>query len=39
MVNNSIKGNELSTTNVLSHLFKEVADMREREEVEAKFKH
>ena len=38
MVNNSIKGNELSTTNVLSHLFKEVSDMREMEAVEAKFK-
>ena len=34
MVNNSIRGNELSTTNVLSHLFKEVSDMREAEEVE-----
>lgn len=38
MVNNSIKGNELATTNVLSYLFKEVADIREQEEVEAKFK-
>ena len=38
MVNNSIKGNELSCTNVLTHLFTEVADMREKEEVEAKFR-
>jgi hypothetical protein len=38
MINSSIGGNELATTNVLSFLFKEVADMREREEVEAKFK-
>lgn len=33
IINNSIKGNEVSTTNVLSYLFKEVADLREREEV------
>lgn len=33
MVNNSIKSNELATTNVLSYLFKEVADIREQEEV------
>lgn len=30
MVNNSLEGNELSTTNILSYLFKEVADFRER---------
>jgi len=28
MINNSVKGNELATTNVLSFLFKEVADCR-----------
>ena len=38
MVNNSFQGNEETTTNVLSFLFKEVADIREQEEVEAKFK-